>query len=43
MVHRLGAITRQHRKVVHLTGRAGLDHQASRGALALPHQVVVDG
>jgi hypothetical protein len=42
-VHGLGAVAGQHREVVHLARRAGLDDQAGRGAQALAHQVVVDG
>ena len=37
----LGAVAGEHREVVHLARRAGLDHQAGAGAQAL-HQVLVD-
>ena len=36
------AVTCQHRKVMHLAGCAGFHHQASRGAQAFAHQVLVN-
>ncbi len=42
-VNRFSAITRQHGKVVYLARRAGLDHQARRGAQPLHHQMLVNG
>ena len=41
-MHRLRAVAAEQREVVHLARRAGLDHQAGRGAQALVHQVLVD-
>ena len=39
----LGAVTGQHRELVHLARGAGLDHQAGLGAQPGAHQVVVHG
>ena len=41
-VNGLGTIARQHTKVVHFAGGTGLHHQASTGAQALNHQMLVN-
>ena len=42
-VHRLGAITCQHREVMHFARRTGFDHQAGCGAQTFTHQMLVNG
>jgi len=42
-VHGFRAVAGQQGEVVGFAGRAGLHHQAGRGAQAAAHQVLVDG
>jgi hypothetical protein len=42
-VERLGAVAGEHREVVHLARRTGLDHEADLGAQAGANQMVVHG